>query len=243
MGDFSWSAPTFVQSLPPLPSLAALITSGPPSDPANEMLEMIRAIGGCYQLPGERWIVPLLDGGIRRFPDPVGHRLVTEGHICRHPMDLPGTALRFVRFIPRERMPEGFVFSIRPEKYETHSKIRDVTAEEIVAKEEAREAERIQRVAQAQLNRAQRNAKSRAERAEARQHQVQAEVKERQPAKEALRAAQKEAQKAKLAKEREKVEEARMALLVAEMQDRAERKRQKHLAWVAEKTAERRAGA
>ncbi len=179
MGDFSWSPPTVVRTLPPLASLASLITGGPPSDPANDMLEMIRAIGGCYQLPGERWIVPLLDGGIRRFPAPVGHRLVAEGRISRHPQDVPGKGLRFVRFIPRERMPEGFHFSIQPEKCETHSKICDATVEEIVAKEEVRKAEAKQQRAQAALNRAQRDAKSRAERAEGRLRQIQAELKER----------------------------------------------------------------
>ena len=133
MRNVSWSFSTAFQSLPPLASLQ--MAGHPPSDPAEDMLAAVRAAGGCLEFSGrydDRWVVMRAGGGVLRYPSPVGHRLVTAGHICRHPLDIPGKVLRFARFIPRERMPPGFVFAIwndaaRPEE---HSKLRDMTQEE-----------------------------------------------------------------------------------------------------------------
>jgi hypothetical protein len=107
-----WSSYVVLHTLPPLPSLPAGV---PPSDPAQEMLAAVRAEGGCLEFSGrydDRWVIMRAGGGVVRFPSPIGHRLASQGLICRHPGDLPGHDKAFVRFVPRERMPAGFEFDL-----------------------------------------------------------------------------------------------------------------------------------
>jgi DNA-binding CsgD family transcriptional regulator len=107
----SWASSTVFRTLPPLPSVQAEPDG---HDPAIAMLAAVAAAGGCLEVPEcgycNRWVVPRPGGAALRFPSPVGHRLVSQGVICRHPSDLPGQARRFVRYIPREQMPPGFEF-------------------------------------------------------------------------------------------------------------------------------------
>ncbi|HVX57600.1 MAG TPA: hypothetical protein VHA37_07770 [Candidatus Saccharimonadales bacterium] len=129
-------------TLPPLPSLESVSAE---SDPADLMLAMARAIGGCYQLPGEHdrmnWIVPLADGGMRRFPAPVGARLVAQGLLHRHPGDKPGVDKALVRFVPRELLPADFQFSVREGVTANHwrrgSIAKNLTEEEYKARQRA----------------------------------------------------------------------------------------------------------
>jgi len=76
------------------------------------MLAAVKAAGGCLDVsssvPGMRWVVPTPDGGIQRFPEPVGHRLIALGLLCRHPGDVPGEPARYVRFVPRECLPVDY---------------------------------------------------------------------------------------------------------------------------------------
>jgi hypothetical protein len=130
----SWSFSTVFRTLPPLPSLTF---GDPASDPADAMLAAVRAAGGCLEFPGRyegRWVVLRAGGGVLRFPSPVGHRLASQGLICRHPGDVPGHAKPFARFLPKERMPKGFEFNLvvalKQEKAEERERlVRDRIAE------------------------------------------------------------------------------------------------------------------
>lgn len=135
----SWAFSAVFRTLPPLAS----VQTEPVRDPAAAMLAAVTAAGGCLEVPecgySSRWVVPRPGGAALRFPSPVGHRLVSQGMICRHPSDVPGQERRFVRYIPREKMPRGFEFQTTnaDAAHYRSNKINQITEEEYLAQQRA----------------------------------------------------------------------------------------------------------